>query len=469
MAGLEDVAGVLGVSVPVVRFLLCFLASIPCSWLARFTPAGALRNLYAAGTGALLSYYAFGAEANFLFFVPILVSYGSMLVYRRRCGVITFFIAFAFLIACHMLMMSGDAWKNGGIDSTGALMVLTLKVISAAVCYQDGRPEKQDDLRESQKKNQIRDLPSPITFLGYCLNCGTHLAGPVYEIKDYIDWAENRGLWDPRADQSPPLPYKAAGLAMIQALICMTIYLYLLPRVPLSKFSSPEYQKWGLVDRLGFMYISGFTARWKYYFIWSISQVAMIISGLGFSGWCTTASSSEPTPDWTRAKNVDIVKVELAKSGVELPMYWNISVSTWLRHYVYERLVPKGGKAGFAQLLSTQVTSAVWHGLYFGYFLYFIHSALMIAGSRVLYRWQSAIPPSFVWARRLGHLINGLFTALVNNYACIGFLLLSRRDTLDAYSSVYYLGTVVPAAIILFGSLVKPPRVPSKSKPKKEN
>jgi lysophospholipid acyltransferase len=121
---------------------------------------------------------------------------------------------------------------------------------------------------------------------------------------------------------------------MIQALICMTIYLYLLPRVPLSKFSSPEYQKWGLVDRLGFMYISGFTARWKYYFIWSISQVAMIISGLGFSGWSTTASSSEPTPDWTRAKNVDIVKVELAKSGVELPMYWNISVSTWLRHCI---------------------------------------------------------------------------------------------------------------------------------------
>jgi hypothetical protein len=104
MAGLEDVAGVLGVSVPVVRFLFCFLASIPCSWLARFTPAGALRNLYAAGSGALLSYYAFGAAANFLFFFPILVSYGSMLVYRRRCGVITFFIAFAFLIAWSELL-----------------------------------------------------------------------------------------------------------------------------------------------------------------------------------------------------------------------------------------------------------------------------------------------------------------------------------------------------------------------------
>lgn len=40
----------------------------------------------------------------------------------------------------------------------------------------------------------------------------------------------------------------------------------------------------------------------------------------------------------------------------------------------------------------------------------------------VLYKWQLALPEKAVWARRFGHLINGLFGALVNNYACIGFL-----------------------------------------------
>ena len=39
----------------------------------------------------------------------------------------------------------------------------------------------------------------------------------------------------------------------------------------------------------------------------------------------------------------------------------------------------------------------------------------------MLYKWQLALPEKAVWARRLGHFINGLFGALVNNYACIGF------------------------------------------------
>ncbi|XP_073390839.1 lysophospholipid acyltransferase 1 isoform X3 [Physcomitrium patens] len=370
------------------------------------------------------------------------------------------------VICSHVMMLSGDAWKNGGIDTTGALMVLTLKVISASMSYQDGLVKKED-LRVSQKKNRLKELPSLVQYLGYCLNCGTHLAGPVYEIRDYIDWTEDKGLWSRDSARPLPSPYGAALRALFQAALCMAVYMTLLPRIPLSMFDSPEYQKWGFWHRLGYMYLSGFTARWKYYFIWSISEVAVIISGLGFSGWATPDDDKKAKPLWTRAKNVDIMKVELAKSGVELPMCWNVSVSTWLRHYVYERLVPKGGKAGFWQLLMTQVVSAVWHGLYMGYILYFVHSALMISGSRVIYKWQSALPENAIWARRLGHLINGLFGALVNNYSCIGFLLLSYHETLQAYSSVHYVGTVVPVAIILFDLVVKPPRTGSARKTKK--
>lgn len=72
-------------------------------------------------------------------------------------------------------------------------MVLTLKVISASMSYQDGLVKKED-LRVSQKKNRLKELPSLVQYLGYCLNCGTHLAGPVYEIRDYIDWTENKGV-----------------------------------------------------------------------------------------------------------------------------------------------------------------------------------------------------------------------------------------------------------------------------------
>lgn len=109
----------------------------------------------------------------------------------------------------------------------------------------------------------------------------------------------------------------------------MALYLYLVPQFPLSRFTDPIYQEWGFWKRLGYQYMSGFTARWKYYFIWSISEASIILSGLGFTGW---TESSPPKPRWDRAKNVDILGVEFAKSSVQLPLVWNIQVSTWLRH-----------------------------------------------------------------------------------------------------------------------------------------
>lgn len=120
--------------------------------------------------------------------------------------------------------------------------------------------------------------------------------------------------------------------ATVQAAFCMALYLHLAPYHPLSRFTEPIYQEWGFWRRLSYQYTSGFTARWKYYFIWSIPEAAMIISGLGFSGW---TESSPPKPKWDHAKNVDILGVELAKSSVELPLVWNIQVSTWLRHCEY--------------------------------------------------------------------------------------------------------------------------------------
>ena len=72
-------------------------------------------------------------------------------------------------------------------------MVLTLKVISCAMNYNDGLL-KEDGLREAQKKNRLLKLPSLIEYFGYCLCCGSHFAGPVYEIKDYLEWTERKGV-----------------------------------------------------------------------------------------------------------------------------------------------------------------------------------------------------------------------------------------------------------------------------------
>ncbi|CAN8293957.1 unnamed protein product [Cochlearia groenlandica] len=447
---MKSMAESIGVSVAVLRFLLCFVATIPVSFAWRIVPSRLGKHLYSAASGVLLSYLSFGFSSNLHFLVPMTIGYASMAIYRSKCGLITFFVGFAYLIGCHVFYMSGDAWKEGGIDSTGALMVLTLKVISCSINYNDGML-KEEGLRESQKKNRLIRMPSLIEYFGYCLCCGSHFAGPVYEMKDYLEWTEGKGVWDTSEKTKRPSPYGATLRAILQAAVCMALYLYLVPQYPLTRFTEPVYQEWGFWRKFGYQYMSGLTARWKYYFIWSISEASIIISGLGFSGWADETSSKAK---WDRAKNVDILGVELAKSAVQIPLVWNIQVSTWLRHYVYDRLVKTGKKAGFFQLLATQTVSAVWHGLYPGYLMFFIQSALMIAGSRVIYRWQQAITSTLATLIKLMVFINFLYTVLVLNYSAVGFMVLSLHETLTAYRSVYYIGTVIPVVLILLSYVV---------------
>ncbi|KAK9103415.1 hypothetical protein Sjap_020669 [Stephania japonica] len=454
-------ASAIGVSVAVLRFLLCFVATIPVSFVWGLVPGTLTKHVYAAASGAILSYLSFGFSSNLHFLVPMLLSYASMALYRKRCGILTFFIGFGYLIGCHVYYMSGDAWKEGGIDATGALMVLTLKVISCSMNYNDGLL-KEDNLWEAQKKNRLLQLPSIIEYFGYCLGCGSHFAGPVFEMKDYLEYTDRKGIWSPSEKGPSPSPYVATLRAIVQAALCMALYLYLVPHYPLSTFTDPVYLEWGFWKRLSYQYMSGFTARWKYYFIWSISEASIIISGFGFSGW---TNSSPPKARWDRAKNVDIIGVELATSAVQLPLVWNIQVSTWLRHYVYDRLVQPGKRPGFFQLLATQTVSAVWHGLYPGYIIFFVQSALMIAGSRVLYRWQQAVPLNIV--KMILTITNFAYTLLVLNYSCVGFMVLSMHETIASYSSVYYIGTIIPIILILLGKVIKPAK-PSRSKARKE-
>ena len=93
---------------------------------------------------------------------------------------------------------------------------------------------------------------------------------------------------------------------------------------------------------------------------------------------------------------------------------------------VYERLTPKGGRAPFHVMLITQTVSAVWHGLFPGYAMFFITSAFMFEASKVIYRYERAYAPSSglfnhrtfpAWLA-----VKWAFTAFVLNYAAATFL-----------------------------------------------
>lgn len=95
---MSSMAAAMGLSVAVLRFLLCFVATIPISLLWRLVPRTLPKHIYSAFTGVLLCCISFGISSNLHFLVSILIGYSSMLVYRPKCGLIAFFAAFGYLI-----------------------------------------------------------------------------------------------------------------------------------------------------------------------------------------------------------------------------------------------------------------------------------------------------------------------------------------------------------------------------------
>lgn len=59
--------------------------------------------------------------------------------------------------------------------------------------------------------------------------------------------------------------------------------------------------------------------------------------------------------------------------------YWNMMITAWLKNYVFLRVIrsTKDGSSGFVPALVTFLVSAIWHGFYPGYFLFFIMSAIV--------------------------------------------------------------------------------------------
>ena len=133
------------------------------------------------------------------------------------------------------------------------------------------------------------------------------------------------------------------------------------------------FKDYAFLHKVWVLQMLGFTARLKYYGVWTLTEGACILSGLGYKG----VDPKTGRVDWNRLRNVDAFGVELAQNSRAYLGNWNMNTNNWLRNYIYLRVTPKGKKPGFRASLATFTTSAFWHGFYPGYYLSFLLAAFI--------------------------------------------------------------------------------------------
>jgi hypothetical protein len=370
-----------------------------------------MKHLYSMTVGILLMQWIFGSDWIHSF-ISSLVTYILCLIFPRKyLGVGVFIWAMTFMTFCHIYRMY-ISYMSGIFDFTGTQMVLTMKLTSFAYNLYDGTADRQKVFHDSEKfegskakvykirkQYAIESLPNPLEFFGYifCFTC--LLAGPAFEYQDYaksIDGKifEKQTHKGHHGHQSHPHPHQhpshkptkepSSVFAGFQCLV-VGIFFMVTHLILVAKFPFPIIGNKGWieahpnhVERFLYTIAAAFTERTKFYFAWKVAEAASVFAGFGFQGY----DDSDKIIGWHGVENVDIIGVETACNIQNSTRCWNKRTQGWLERYTYSRT----GNS----LVITYFVSALWHGLYPGFFFFFMFMPVLTTIER---GWRTHINP----------------------------------------------------------------------------
>ncbi|KAF2181710.1 MBOAT family protein-like protein [Zopfia rhizophila CBS 207.26] len=347
------------------------------------------------------------------------------------------------------------------VDITGAQMVMIMKLTAFCWNVQDGRlPESE--LSDFQKDHMIKELPSLLDYAGYVFFFPALMAGPAFDYCDYSRYISTTMFTLPPGTdpaKAPPTRKKRkiprSGTPATIKAIYGTIWVF-----AFLKFSgwyntafllSDQYMKYWFPRRVFILYMLGVTTRMKYYGVWTLTEGACILSGIGYNG----IDPKTGRANWDRLQNIRPMEIETAQNTRTFLGSWNINTNLWLRNYVYLRVTPKGKKPGFRATLATFVTSAFWHGFYPGYYLAFVLASLL---QTIAKNGRRLIRPLFLTTegaplptKRYYDIFTTFLTQTAFAFTVAPFIFLSFSGSILVWARVYFYTLIgVGASFALF-------------------
>ena len=382
------VCKVLDAELPVIKYTVSLFIVYPFAGILRLIPSkyDTIKHLYSCVIGILFVQWVYGSDWIHSFCSSLITYIICKLVPNKYCGIVVFFFGMGYMTLCHWYAMY-TSYMSYIFDFTGTQMVLTMKLTSFAYNYYDGTYDylnvsKKDDDR---KRYSITKLPSLLQFLGYmyCFTC--IMAGPAYEYNDYVQAIDgtiyiNKNKKKDNKSPSTILPGLRRLVVAISALIGHVLLKAHFPLVtqrngamiptladPVWLASNPNH-----FIRLYKMILTLLSERYKYYFAWKVAEGSSILAGFGFQGY----NDQGEVIGFAGVENVDILAFDLSWNMASMSRAWNKRTQKWLERYTYSRT----GNS----LYMTYFISALWHGLYPGFYCFFLTIPLVTSIERLV-------------------------------------------------------------------------------------
>jgi lysophospholipid acyltransferase len=363
-----------------LKQIFVFLLSYPLAGLLKRLPDSKpwLKNVFNIAIAVFFLVGLFDLWSGL--FLVIFDAVGTYLIAAKVKGPYMPWVGFVFLMGHMSVSHLYRQFANSPqvIDITGTQMVMVMKL--SAFCWNvfDGT-QKAEGLSDAQKERMLTELPNPLDYAGFVAFFPSLMAGPAFDFVDYNRWL-NTSMFDlpPGVDpmKAPPTRKKRriprsgtpAMKKMVAGLIWLLAYLQSSKYFGKHVVLSEDYLHMNFLLRVFHLHMLSFLTRMMYYGVWTLTEGACILSGIGYKG----LDPKTHKPDWGRLTNIKPAGVEFAQNSHAYLGHWNINTNHWLRNYVYLRVTPKGKKPGFRASMATFVTSAFWHGFMPGYYMTFV-------------------------------------------------------------------------------------------------
>lgn len=285
----------------------------------------------------------------------------------------------------------------------------------------------------------IKDKPTLLETIGFIFYYSSAIIWPSFEFKDFLKFIKLE-------DEYSNIPWGKCNINclwdFLLGFVCIFIKIYFV-EFDTSYCGKEEFIHKPFIYKYFYMVVGMVRMRCLYYSGWKISQSSIIFCGLSYS-------KTEKGDSFDKVDICNLNKIELHLNPRVRIQYWNRSIHLWLKYYLFLRLVsiprkPFADNKALASLITFMV-SAIWHGFYPTYYLFFIEYYIIEQISTYLDEKYDFFTQVEQW-NFLSKIFYRIFIMTVVNYFGLSFSLLSLRENLNYYRAFFYI-----PLIFLFGT-----------------
>jgi lysophospholipid acyltransferase len=372
-------------SIPEDQFkaVFSFIIMLPIGWSMRLLQCPKLRLAYSLVLGLVMQFYIYGWTMLHVFVASVVNLLLIKYCEPGKVGKVALIYNFSHNSYIHLyrFFFNYDTWS---IEISLIFMMVMCKLSGFAYAYQDAYNYSKDNksITESQKKYMIEHF-SNFEFFSYIYFVSSSIIGTFIEFRDFMNFIHLKEQY-----KKIPSTILAALNRILVGFFFYGIYTALNGLV-LPDDIADEERKFSFAQR-AIMFVMGIVHEYKYIGGFCLSEAGLIASGISYNGEAedqkgnNSLSNGNSQPHrakehdrWGTGRSVSIIDLHLVYKPSEFFQNWNISVHTFLKRYVYVRLLPANTKSDFTQKqFAASVTffaSSIWHGFHPTYFVTFFH------------------------------------------------------------------------------------------------